>query len=421
MATFIKLYSDAYRGLPREIWFLSAVLLVNRAGSMVLTFMTLYLTQELGWTLTLAGQLLSVYGLGHLLGALIGGWLCDRLGALRIQFLSLLLSGLGMLALEHLRSVTGVMLATLFVAVAAEAFRPANGAALAVFSPPHLRTRAVALNRMALNLGFSIGPALGGWLATHDYAWLFRVDGLTCILAAFLLHTLFPGRHHAETRRETASTAVPELHPLQDRYFLAFLGLMVLFTLVFYQGWSTYPFFLNEVYGIDEARFGLLMTLNALLIFAFEMVITHRTERLRPFTVVGAGTFLFGLGMAILPFGAGWTLAALSVVIWTLGEMLAIPAAGGWVANRATATHRGKYMGLYTVVWGFGFILAPTGGAWIYQQLGPDVLWWTTGAVAALTWLGLELLERSARDAPSPSDAAAGEPAAAEVLTETAA
>jgi len=394
MKTLWNAYLDAFRGLPKEVWFLSAVLFINRCGTMVLTFLTLYLTQELGWTLTLAGQVLSVYGAGHLAGAWIGGWLCDRVGALRIQFSSLLFSGLGMFALESMRSTSGVMVATFLIATAAESFRPANGAALAAFSPPHLRTRAVALNRMALNLGFSVGPAIGGWLAMRNYSLLFWVDGVTCILAAFLLKALFHNPRPTVEEDESADDMSVPLHPLKDRMFLGFLLLVVLFTLCFFQGWSTYPVYMKEVYGFAEAQFGLLMTLNALLILAFEMILTHRAEAFRPLAVVGFGTFLSGLGLAVLPLGTGWTLAIVSVIIWTVGEMLVAPAAGGWVANRARVTHRGKYMGLYTMAWGLGFIIAPTGGAWLYQHLGPTTLWIVTGGVGALAWLGFGILDR---------------------------
>ncbi len=400
MKIILNIYLDAFRGLPRDVWLLSAVLLVNRAGTMVLTFMTLYLTQELGWSLTLAGQILSIYGVGHLSGALIGGWMCDRVGALRIQFLSLLLSGIGFLVLEHLRSVSSVMIATLLVATAAEAFRPANGAALAAFSPPHLRTRAVALNRVALNLGFSLGPAIGGWLAMKDYGLLFRFDGATCIVAAFLLAALFYRRQPVVSNDTMDDAATPPVHPLHDRVFLAFLALVVLFTLCFFQGWSTYPVFLNEVYGLSESEFGLLMTLNALLILAFEMVLTHRAETFRPFSVIGAGTFLFGLGMAILVTGRGWGLAIVSVLIWTLGEMLVAPAAGGWVANRAAAKYRGQSMGLYTMAWGVGFIIGPAAGAWIYQAWGPTTLWLATGLLGGVVWLGFELLQKMVSTSP---------------------
>lgn len=397
MKTIWRVYRDAYRGLPREVWLLSTVLLINRAGSMVLTFLTLYLTQQLGYGLAVAGQVLSVYGMGHLAGAFAGGWLCDRLGALRIQFLSLLLSGFGYLALEHVRSLPAIFLVTFFVATTAESFRPANAAALAAFSPPHLRTRAVALNRMALNLGFSIGPAVGGWLATFDYSWLFRVDGVTCVLSAFLLKALFGNLHHAGVEDPDAAAAEPELHPLRDRTFLAFVGLMFFFTMAFFQCWSTYPVYLNEVYGLNEARFGLLMMTNALMILAFEMLITRRVEGLRPMTIIGAGAFLSTLGLAVLPLGAGMGMAMVSIVILTVGEMLVLPMAGGWVANRAGAVHRGKYMGIYTMAWGLGFVFGPSAGSWIYQAAGPDRLWWLVGLAGAGIWLGCEVLGRFLR------------------------
>ena len=388
-----NLYRDAFRGLSREIWLLSAVIFVNRCGTMVLTFLTLYLTQEMGLSLTVAGQVLSVYGVGHLLGAWLGGWLCDRLGFLRIQLYSLALSGLGFLVMEHAHTLPHLLAVTFFVATAAEAFRPANSAALAALSPPHLRTRAVALNRMALNLGWGVGPAVGGWLATYDYAWLFRVDGVTCLVAAFALNWFFQGRSGREPELNLpVGEQASEVHPLSDRAFLVFLLLMGLFCMLFYQNWSTFPFHIKEAYGFSEARFGLLMALNALLIILFEMILTHRSERYHPLTMVGFGCILTGLGMAVLPLGTTVALAVLSVTTWTFGEMLSIPFAGGWVANRAGAEHRGKYMGLYTMSWGAAFIIAPALGTWIYETLGPETLWYGCGVLGVLLFLGCEAL-----------------------------
>lgn len=310
------------------------------------------------------------------------------------------------------RTAAEILLLTLLTATVTEAFRPANGAALAAFAPPRLRTRAMALNRMALNLGFSVGPAVGGWLAVRDYAWLFRVDSVTCLLASCLLLVLFRGHDFSTLpaspsvpgSRATGSRATEDVgpgadmdfHPFQDRVLLAFLGLTVLFTLIFFQGWSTYPVYMHEVYGFDEAQFGLLLTLNALLILAFEMVLTHRTERFPPLRIVGVGAFLFGLGMAILPFGHGVGhgvgMAVISVILWTAGEMLLAPAGGGFVANRASDRHRGKTMGLYTMAWGVGFIIGPAGGTWLYQHTGPEVLWAATGVLGAIVWFFAEAL-----------------------------
>lgn len=394
MRTILKIYRDAYQGLPREIWYLSVVILLNRVGTMVLMFLTLYLTQELGFSLAFAGQAFGAYGLGSLVGAWLGGWFSDRVGMLNIQFSSLLFSGIGFLVLEHLRSGIAILVTIFLVGMAAEAFRPANSSALAAFSPPRLRARAVALNRMALNLGFGIGPAVGGWLATRDYDWVFRVDGATCILAAIAVKVLFRNRQPPK-QPAGAGEAEAERYPLRDTGYLAFLGLIALISIIFSQGWSTYPVYLKTAYGLDESHLGLLMTLNAVLILLFEMVLTRWAERFQTLAVIGVGAFLSGVSMAVLPLGKSAMLAVIAMIIWTGGEMLFTPFAGGWVANRAGEKHRGKYMGLYTMTWGVGFIVAPASGAWVYEHLGPEVLWYGLGALGALIWTGCEVLRRT--------------------------
>jgi MFS family permease len=338
--------------------------------------------------------------LGHLLGAFLGGWLCDRIGALRLQVWSLSLSGLGFLLLGQAESLPMILFLTLATAIASESFRPANGAALATFSPPELRTRAVALNRLALNLGFAVGSAIGGWLAAHSYAWLFLVDAVTCWSAALILTILFRGRLGETAANSGEREEAPGIHPLRDMPFLGFLALTVGMAFCVLQGWSNYPVYLKSVHGIAEARYGLLMAVNATLIIALEMIITHRTERLRPLAVVGFGAFLACLGFGVMPFGHGMGIALVSVTIWTFGEMLAIPAGGGFVLNRAGTRYRGQYMGLHTAAWGVAFVTAPTGGAWIYERYGADMLWLGVGIAGPLLWLGFLLLAASIRKTP---------------------
>lgn len=396
LAAIRRTYSEAYQGFPRETWMLSAVYFVSRSGKMVVTFLTLYLTEELGYGLGSAGEVLAVYGFGSLVGTSVGGWLCDRIGPLRTQFLSLALSGLGILGLEHLRTLPAIMATTFFIAVVGGAFSPANLSALAVFSPPQLQARAVALNRMALSLGMAAGASVGGWLAMRDYALLFRVEGATSLVAAALLGLLFR-RRAAKVR--PASEPAPcgvEVNPWRDGAFLAFLGLTFLTMLIILQAWSTYPVYLTQVYGMAKSHYGLLMTLNALVMLLFEMVITHSTARFQALRVMGVGAFLLGLGFAILPLGtplgSTWTIAVASLFIWTTGDMLNTPAAGGWVARRAGSRHRGKYMGLYTMISGLGWIAAPAAGAFLYKASGPESLWLTAGLLGGLLWAGFELL-----------------------------
>ncbi|MEM8994280.1 MAG: MFS transporter [Acidobacteriota bacterium] len=405
MTTFLQAYIRAFRGLPLSVWWISLVLFLNRAGTMVLPFLALYVTQELGHPVTSAGWLLSAYGVGHLAGAFLGGWLCDVVGPIRIQIWALALSGLGFLALEHVDSLWGMAPVLVFAATAAESFRPANAAALAAFAPDALQTRAVALNRLALNLGFAIGPAVGGLLATRSYDWLFRVDGATCLLASLLMVALYR-RGLLEVSEHEAKRVAEDRgrHPLADRTYLLFLALIFGFIVVFFQAWGPYPVFLNEFLGLDEAAFGGLMAFNAVMILLFEMVLTAWAERFSPLAVIAWGGVAVGCGYAVLNLGTGLPLAVLSMALWTLGEMLALPFAGGWVAKRAGVRHRGKYMGLYTMVWGLAFIVAPALGSWIYEAWSPYGLWWVMLAIAILSGLGLQSL-RARTDAEVPANA----------------
>lgn len=371
------------------------MLLVNRSGTMVIVFLSLYLTQKLSFSLAAAGQILSAYGVGHVVGTFLGGWLCHRIGAMRIQLFALAASGVGYLLMERLQTMGALMVAAFLVATTAEAFRPANMAALAAFSPPELRTRAMAINRMAINLGFSFGASLGGFLAKIDYAWLFWVDGVTCIAAAVLLGVLFRGRMELPAEEEEVNEATASRKPQEDYLFLVFIALLFVFMVCFFQAWSTLPVFYYEVYGISETAFGLLMAGNGLLIMAFEVVLTHQAERFRALYVTAAGIFFCGLGYGVLPLGRGLGMAMVSMVIWTVGEMLAMPFAAGWAANRSGAAQRGFYMGFYTTAFGLAFVLAPTLGSWTYESLSGDTLWWIILGLSTLVTLGCILLGRA--------------------------
>ena len=181
-------YRDAYSGLSPEVWVLSIALLINRCGSMVLAFLTLYLTQRLGFTILEAGAIFSVYGLGSMAGVYLGGRLVQPLGAVRVQMLGLILSVPVYFLMPTLTSWTSIATGMFFLSMVVSCVRPANGVAIAQFSDPSLQTRAFGLQRMAGNLGFSIGPAIGGVLAEIDFVWLFIVDGIsTGVGGLFLL------------------------------------------------------------------------------------------------------------------------------------------------------------------------------------------------------------------------------------------
>jgi predicted MFS family arabinose efflux permease len=413
LRSIVKSYRDAFSGLPRPVWLLSAATLVNRSGTMVLPFLALFLTEKRGFSTTEAGRTLACYGLGGVAGSYLGGWLCDRFDARKVMGGSLTLTGAGFLILGRLEVPWAIFLAVFLLSLVAEAFRPANSSALAAASPPEVRTKAFALYRLAINLGMTLGPAIGGFLAARDYSWLFRVDGGTCLLAAFLLWVFFRHDLRAVDGEEVRAAAAAERSPWRDGPFLALAGMMFLLAVVTFQIASTFALTLRDVHHLSEARIGLALSVNTLVIVLFEMVLVHRLAGRDPLKVVAVGSFLFCFGMALLPFGAGFAYVAFTVLVWSIGEMLTFPVLAGVAANRAGEANRGRYMGIFTLSSEGAFVFAPLAGTWVYQQFGPRTLWYGCGAVGFLLLAGFwRLSPVFARERPAARLAAELEPGA---------
>jgi len=404
-------YREAYRGLGRGPWVLAAVCFVNRCGTMVLPFLALYLTTHRGFSTKGAGVVLTLYGAGAGIGAYWGGRLTDRFGAKRMQLASLTCAGLGFLVFGQLRAPLVIQLAALALGAINESFRPANSVAFAAQSAPERLTQAFAVRRLAINLGMTCGPALGGILAKHDYGLLFLVDGGTCLVAAVLLAWLDRSTPPTLAARAVATAAAS---PWRDVPYRALLALAALHAAVLYQFFSTYPLALREVHGFDEPRIGSIYAINTILIVALEMVLVRHLAARAPLAIAAWGSLLFCGGFALLPFGRGYGWVAATVVVWTFGEMLTMPFLETVAASRGGPGNRGSYLGAYNFAYSIAFAAAPLLGTAIYQRYGPLAVFTGCGALGIVLWLGLRtlspLLARSA--APSaPANATAVEPA----------
>jgi predicted MFS family arabinose efflux permease len=391
-----RVYHAAFSGLPRDVWLLAFVSLVNRSGTMVLPFISLYITQDRGLSVTAAGRILGVYGIGSTIGSYLGGWLSDRIGAQRSQLLSLVATGVGFLWLSVLEQPAAITIAILMVSTVAEAFRPANMAAMAQRAPETVQVRSFALLRLAANLGMGVGPAVGGVLALYSYTWLFVADAATCWAAALLLVLLLPEPASAEEDEQTAA-AGRRSSPWTDFPFVLLTLLVALLAMAFFQIFSTLPLYFRQVLGYRENVIGMLLGFNALLIVLFEMVLIHWAERKRRMLLIGVGAFLVCAGLGLTPYSVSLPLAALVIAVWTLGEMLSLPLINAVVADRAAPGSRGRYMGFYTMSFSVAFIFAPMAGTWIYENLGPRVLWTVVGALGPLLFVWAQVLASSFR------------------------
>ncbi|RKZ17815.1 hypothetical protein DRQ53_02305 [bacterium] len=382
-----RTYIDAFEGLPREIWWLSLALLVNRAGTMVLPFLSLYLTRQISMTTSDAGRLVALFGLGSVCGSALGGWLSDRIDPIRVQQITLLLTGGLMLSLIGVQSVPMLGLLFFLVGLVGDAFRPAMMVAVTRCSPPELRTRSFALMRLAANAGMAIGPATGGWLAAYNYDLLFMVDAATCFGAAVVLLLTMPGAPRTDSGSDE-DTVVASMAPLRDGPFLLFMLVIFMVAVSFFQIFTVMPLHLRDSYGLAESGVGSIIALNAGLIVVFEMILLRRLEKYEPLRIAAIGALLVGAGLALLPLGPPLAIAIVATGVWTVGEMLILPISTVIVSNRAPGSSTGGYMGLYMVTFGAAFIVAPWAGTAVYEAHGPLTLWASTGVIGLIAALG---------------------------------
>jgi MFS family permease len=396
LSATVNLYRNAYTGLTRRMWLLALVMLVNRSGTMVLAFMTLYVT-HLGFTTKLAGFVVGVYGIGSLVGAYIGGKISDRFGFYYTQFFSLFCGGLLFITLGLMNTYVSICLCTFFLSMVNESFRPANATAIAHYSTAQNRTQSFSIIRLAINLGWGVGGALGGFLASFNYHLLFWVDGFTNIFAAFLLLWILPKVSVSQQQNltKTFSKKIKAKPAYTDTTFLYFIGLQILFSICFFQLFTTIPLYFKEDLHINEFWIGILMAMNGVIIALVEMVIVFKLEGRQPYLrLMAYGTIIMSISFFVLniPFMPGFIIALFSMLLMTLAEMISMPFMNSYYISRSTEGNRGQYAGYYTMAWSAAQVIGSTTGTQVAYAIGFNNLWWIIGAICLLTAFGYQKL-----------------------------
>jgi len=393
----ISLYTNAYSGLSRPTWLLSLVMLVNRSGTMVIPFMTIYLTQpSMGYSIGQAGLVMGIFGLGAICGGFLGGRITDRVGFYRVQLFTLTGGGLLFMLLGQVKSYPFICLCTFLLSLVNEAFRPANSTAIAHYTKEENRTRSYSLNRLAVNLGWAVGGAIGGILASINYHLLFWVDGATNIMAALLLRYFLSEAAaqlpvHKSTLRET-----PGGSPYRDRIYLAFIGCTILFANCFFQIFTILPVYYKKILHMPEYMIGLLMTMNGLIITLFEMVLVFKLEGKKDnLFYIFNGVLLVALSFLLLNvIPLSIFSAFICMLLVTLGEITSIPFMNSFWLGRTAMNNRGQYAGLYTIAWSVAQALGPLGGSQVAEHASFRTLWWIVAGISILAALGFRRLRQ---------------------------
>lgn len=402
--------------LPRGVWVLFVTTLVNRAGTMVLPFLILYLTRDLGFSASQAGAVLGLYGAGALVSAALSGRLSDVLGPMHVIRDSLFATGAILLVFPFARTFPSVVAMTLALSLASEAFRPASMAVVADLVKHGQRKPAFALTRLAINLGMSVGPALGGYLATVSFKFLFLVNGSSSILAGLVLLLALRRApiHHARASLEAGvPVALPSRRAWSDPRLLFFLAAIFPVALVFFQHLSSMAIYLVRDLHLSEIDYGLLFTVNTLLIVALEVPINSATAHWSHRKTLALGAFLSAAGFGALAFTWDFWSVTVTVIVWTFGEMFFFPAMAAYATDIAPAARRGEYMGLTQMAMSLAFAIGPWAGTAVLAEFGGRTLWLGAFAIG-LVATGMMLRMPDAGTQPStaePLRSGAGGPA----------
>ena len=368
-------YLDTFKGLSKEVWWLSLITLINRAGTMVIPFLSLYLTKSLDFTLKDVGWIMSCFGLGSVVGSWIGGKLTDKIGYFKVMKVSLLLTGLLFIALQFVTSFVGFCVGIFLVMLVADTFRPAMFVALSAYSKPENKTRSVTLIRLAINLGFSAGPAVGGLIITSlGYSGLFWVDGITCVLATVLLVFVL------NPKKTKTLDEVKNENPISifsDKAFWVFFVSMFIFGFVFLQYFSTMPLYYKDAHHLSELDIGLLMGMNGFIIFLLEMPLIKWLEESKysKELLMFIGLFLTGISFFVLNL-TGWTgILIIGMLFMTIGEMIAFPFSNAFVMERAKRGNQGEYMAYYSIAFSAAHIFGHNSGMQMVNAFGFDTTW----------------------------------------------
>ncbi|QKZ20560.1 MDR family MFS transporter [Streptomyces chartreusis] len=384
---------ETVAGLPREFWWLWTSTLVNRLGAFVATFMALYLTLDRGYSASYAGLVASLHGLGGVVSSIGAGVMTDRLGRRPTLLVAQASTAVSVAVLGFVHHPVAIAAVAFVVGAASNASRPAVQAMMADIVRPEDRVRAFSLNYWAINLGFAVSSMAAGFIAEVSYLAGFLIEaGMTAVCAVVIFVKL------PESRPEKSDTGKGEEEVglgtvLRDGRFMAVVGLSFLVALVFQQGSVGLPIAMGDA-GFSPADYGLAIAINGILIVALQIPVTRFIERRDAGRILIVSSLLAGYGFGLTAFAGSVGVFALTVCVWTLGEMLNAPTQTGLVVRLSPAHGRGRYQGMYTLSWSVAALIAPLMSGFVIDHLGAEWLWGLCAVVGTAAAIGYGALTR---------------------------
>ncbi|MBX3394591.1 MAG: MFS transporter [Phycisphaerae bacterium] len=402
-----------YLELPRTVHILCLGTLINRAGSFLLMFLTIYVGDRLGFGPRFATFCIGVFGFGSLCGALFGGQFADQFGRKRVMVFSLITGSLILAAFPLISSRVVMVVAILMYAMIMDMYRPATSAMISDITRPDQRGLAFGLLYIAINLGFACGAAIGGTLAKHSFVLLFLGDAATTLTYGLIILILIresmpkretiagggiariagcPGEAQVGSSEGSASAPAPPVsdptdiprvsvavaaaHIARDWAFLGYCLGSFIGAVIFMQSMSTLPLHLKSLgFGPDE--YGWLVGMNGILIVIFQLPMTSLFSRFERMKVIAIGAVILGIGFGLTAFAKTGIHFAATVVIWTAAELMQAPFTQAVIADLAPVSMRARYMGVFTMSWSAAMMFGAPAGGYMLDKFGGQTLWFS--------------------------------------------
>jgi len=379
--------------LPRAFWVLFVGTLINRVGGFVVPFLALYLTNQRSIPISRAGLIVSLFGAGSFIAQLIGGELADRLGRKPVLLISFLITPIFVIILGIAQNIWVIALCTFVVGMFTDLYRPAVSAAVADIVPSEGRPRAFGYIYWAINLGAAIAPVLAGFLAGFSYLYLFLGDALTTLLFGLLILFGFRETRPAEAAHHAAHTSTSErMRQLTSAPILLWFSLIALFFgIIYMQGNVTLPIDMSS-HSLGPESYGMTIAINGILIVFLTIPISNMAVKWPRFPTMSVAAIFIAAGFGFTAFASTFNLFALSVVIWTFGEIAATSVAPSIIADLSPVELRGLYQGIFGSAWGLAFFFGPVAGGWVLETFGAPTLWtscFILGMLLSVAYLAL--------------------------------
>jgi predicted MFS family arabinose efflux permease len=385
-----SLYKQAYSGINKATWVLAIVQLINRIGSMLIIFLSLYLTNQLGYSLTRASIVMSCYGVGGILGNYIGGELADKFHYRKIMITTMIGCGLIMLAILPISQIkgwlgfAGTCIILLLYAMVADAYRPSSSVAIGQYAADGKRTQSIALVRMTINLAFGLAPIIGGLIIKNfGYAYLFYIDAATSIMAG-----LFLWKGLAYKPKPIPNKKLKSSSAYKDKQFLLFILLVFFYGTLFFQLLNTMPQYFNKQLHFTEDTIGWLLGLNGLLVMLIEMPLVASLQENKQhlkIIIVGITALFIAYLFLIIPLLPVMVACILFILFISLSEMFAMPFMMNYTFAKAPEERQGQYSALYSIAYASSFIASPMLGLQLADGFGFN----TTIVILTILSLGL--------------------------------